>query len=241
MEERASDVGTRRSARSALHNTLPLLGSVSDAAKPTVTVQRPNRPHATFGARPTRGDRGDGRSGTASRRGGDRRAGRSPRSRAGRGVGDTYLARAGRLDILVNDVWGADPLIEWNVPVWEHSLAKGQRMLRLAIDTHVITSLFALPLLIKHPAGLVIEMTDGTAEYNADHYRLSLFYDLAKTSITRIAWALSKELEPHRGTGIALTPGWLRSEQARTATAAQPGVRSPHRVITTSRFEERRT
>jgi NAD(P)-dependent dehydrogenase (short-subunit alcohol dehydrogenase family) len=144
----------------------------------------------------------------------------------------------GRLDILVNDVWGADPLIEWNVPVWEHSLAKGLRMLRLAIDTHVITSHFALPLLIKHPAGLVIEMTDGTAEYNDDHYRLSLFYDLAKTSITRIAWALSKDLEPHRGTAIALTPGWLRSEQMldnygvseanwRDATSKQP-----HFVIT---------
>jgi len=77
----------------------------------------------------------------------------------------------GRLDILVNDVWGADFLIEWNVPVWEHSLDNGLRTLRLAIDTHVITNHFALPLLIKHPGGLVVEMTDGTAEYNHDHYR----------------------------------------------------------------------
>jgi NAD(P)-dependent dehydrogenase (short-subunit alcohol dehydrogenase family) len=93
----------------------------------------------------------------------------------------------GRLDILVNDVWGADFLIEWNVPLWKHSLENGLRMLRLAIDTHIITSHFALPLLIKNTGGLVVEMTDGTAEYNDTNYRLSLFYDLAKTSVIRIA------------------------------------------------------
>jgi NAD(P)-dependent dehydrogenase (short-subunit alcohol dehydrogenase family) len=119
----------------------------------------------------------------------------------------------GRLDILVNDVWGADFLIEWNVPVWKHSLENGLRMLRLAIDTHIITSHFALPLLIKNPGGLVVEITDGTAEYNNANYRLSLFYDLAKTSVIRMAWAQAKELRPHQCTAVALTPGWLRSEQ----------------------------
>ena len=82
----------------------------------------------------------------------------------------------GRLDVLVNDVWGSDFLIEWNVPVWDHSLERGLRMLRLAIDTHIITSHFALPLMIRNPGGLVIEMTDGTAEYNDTNYRVSLFY-----------------------------------------------------------------
>ena len=119
----------------------------------------------------------------------------------------------GRLDILVNDVWGADFLIEWNVPVWKHSLENGLRMLRLAIDTHLITSHFALPLLIKHPGGLLVEMTDGTAEYNSANYRVSLFYDLAKTSLVRIAWAVAKELRPHQCTAVALSAGWLRSEQ----------------------------
>jgi NAD(P)-dependent dehydrogenase (short-subunit alcohol dehydrogenase family) len=118
----------------------------------------------------------------------------------------------GRLDVLVNDVWGGERLIEWNVPVWKHSLAGGMRMLRLAIDTHIITSHFALPLLIKNPGGLVVEMTDGTAEYNQENYRLSLFYDLAKTSVLRMAWALAQELRPHRCTAVALTPGWMRSE-----------------------------
>jgi NAD(P)-dependent dehydrogenase (short-subunit alcohol dehydrogenase family) len=119
----------------------------------------------------------------------------------------------GRLDVLVNDVWGADFLIQWNVPVWEHSLERGMHMLRLAIDTHVITSHFALPLLIHNPGGLLVEMTDGTADYNATNYRVSLFYDLAKTSVVRLAWSQAHELRKHRCTAVALTPGWLRSEQ----------------------------
>lgn len=118
----------------------------------------------------------------------------------------------GRLNILVNDIWGAENLAEWNIPVWKHSLDSGLRMLRLAIDTHIITSHFALPLLIQNPGGLVVEMTDGTAEYNDTHYRLSLFYDLAKTSVIRMAWALAQELQPYQCTAVALTPGWMRSE-----------------------------
>jgi NAD(P)-dependent dehydrogenase (short-subunit alcohol dehydrogenase family) len=118
----------------------------------------------------------------------------------------------GRLDVLINDVWGGEHLIEWNVPVWEHSLEKGFRMLRLAIDTHIVTSHFALPLLTKNRGGLVVEMTDGTAEYNTANYRLSLFYDLAKTSVIRMAWVQAQELAAHGCTAVALTPGWMRSE-----------------------------
>lgn len=118
----------------------------------------------------------------------------------------------GRLDILVNDIWGGENLVEWNIPVWEHSLEKGLRMLRLAIDTHLITSHFVLPLLIKNKNGLIVEMTDGTAEYNRDHYRLSMYYDLVKNSINRMAWALAQEVKPHECTAVSLTPGWLRSE-----------------------------
>ncbi len=118
----------------------------------------------------------------------------------------------GRLDVLVNDVWGGERLIEWELPVWEHSLEGGLRMLRLAIDTHIITSRVALPLLIRNEGGLLVEMTDGTAEYNEKNYRNSLFYDLAKTSVFRMAWAQAQELAPHGCTAVALTPGWLRSE-----------------------------
>ena len=118
----------------------------------------------------------------------------------------------GRLDILVNDIWGGEHLIEWNKPVWEHDLEKGLRMLRLSLDTHLITAHYALPLLIAQPGGLLVEVTDGTPEYNAANYRISPFYDLCKTAITRMAWAHSKDLAPHGATSVCMTPGWLRSE-----------------------------
>ena len=121
-------------------------------------------------------------------------------------------AEQGRLDVLVNDIWGGEHLAQWNTPLWEHDLDRGLRMLRLAIDTHLITSHFALALLIRRPGGLVVEMTDGTLEYNAKNYRLSTFYDLAKMSVIRLAFAQGKELAPHGCSAVALTPGWLRSE-----------------------------
>lgn len=125
---------------------------------------------------------------------------------------DRIEAEQGHLDILVNDIWGGERLMQWDVPVWEHDLDGGLRMLRLALDTHLITSHHALRLLTRRPGGLVVEVTDGTREYNDTHYRLSVFYDLAKTAITRLAWAQAHELEPHGCTAIALTPGWMRSE-----------------------------
>ena len=118
----------------------------------------------------------------------------------------------GRLDILVNDVWGGDDLFEWTAPVWAHDLDNGLRLLRLAIDTHIVTSHYALPLLIREPGGLVVEVTDGTAEYNAANYRVSFFYDLAKSSVIRLAFAQAQELTPYGATAVAVTPGWLRSE-----------------------------
>jgi NAD(P)-dependent dehydrogenase (short-subunit alcohol dehydrogenase family) len=143
----------------------------------------------------------------------------------------------GRLDVLVNDVWGGELLAEWNVPVWEHDLDDGLRLLRLAVDTHLITSHHALPLLIRRPGGLLVEMTDGTADYNARTYRLSTFYDLAKTAVIRLAWAQAHELRPHGATAVALTPGWMRSEMMLDHYGVSEGnwrdatEREPHFVI----------
>lgn len=121
-------------------------------------------------------------------------------------------AEQGRLDVLVNDIWGGEYLAEWDKPVWEHSLTDGLRMLRLAIDTHLVTAHYAFPLLIKRPGGLVVEVTDGTAEYNSDHYRLNVYYDLAKIAPIRLARSWAHELGPHGATAVAITPGWMRSE-----------------------------
>ncbi|PDT28315.1 short-chain dehydrogenase [Rhizobium sp. L9] len=118
----------------------------------------------------------------------------------------------GRLDILVNDIWGFERLFEWDKAVWEHSLDKGLRMLRLGIETHLITAHYALALMIERPGGLLVEVTDGTAEYNATHYRLSPFYDLVKTGVTRMAWAHAQDLAKYGATAVSITPGWLRSE-----------------------------
>ncbi|WP_326674221.1 SDR family oxidoreductase [Streptomyces sp. NBC_01257] len=121
-------------------------------------------------------------------------------------------AEQGRLDVLVNDIWGGEKLFAFDEPVWEHDLDKGLRLLRLGVETHAITSHFVLPLLIRRPGGLVVEMTDGTAAYNAGRYRNSYFYDLVKNSVLRMAFVLAHELKEHGGTAVALTPGWLRSE-----------------------------
>ncbi|MCQ8870437.1 SDR family oxidoreductase [Mesorhizobium sp. LMG17149] len=149
----------------------------------------------------------------------------------------------GRLDILVNDIWGGEKLFEWDKPVWDHNLDNGLRMLRLGIDTHLITAHHALPLLIERPGGLLIEVTDGTAEYNADHYRLSPFYDLAKVAVTRMAWAHAQDLAKHDATSVSLTPGWLRSEMMLEAFGVSEGnwrdatAEVPHFVISeTPRF-----
>jgi NAD(P)-dependent dehydrogenase (short-subunit alcohol dehydrogenase family) len=122
----------------------------------------------------------------------------------------------GHIAILVNDLWGAEQRKggppDWNRPIWQLDLQKGLRILRLAIDTHLITSYYLLPLLIDRPGGLLVEVTDGTADYNAEHYRINPFYDLAKVAVTRMAWAHAKDLAPHGATSVSITPGWLRSE-----------------------------
>src|SRR3954466_2271866 len=114
----------------------------------------------------------------------------------------------GRLDLLVNDVWGGDPLADWSSPFWEHSLEDGIRMLRNGIETHIITSRFAAPMMIARGSGLIVEVTDGVS----DDYRGSLYYDLVKSAVIRLAKAQAAELAPHGVSALALTPGFLRSE-----------------------------
>ncbi|MEU7318381.1 SDR family oxidoreductase [Streptomyces sp. NPDC007083] len=128
-----------------------------------------------------------------------------------RALTDRIEEEAGALDILVNDLWGGDHLVGWGKKLWEHDLADGLRVLRLSIDAHLITSSHALPLLTRRPGGLLVEVTDGTEEYNR-RYREPVYYDLAKSAPLRVARALAQETEEYGTTVVCLTPGWLRSE-----------------------------
>jgi NAD(P)-dependent dehydrogenase (short-subunit alcohol dehydrogenase family) len=153
-----------------------------------------------------------------------------------RALVDRIEQEQGALHVLVNDIWGATRM-EWSKTVWESDLEYGLRTLRLAVDTHAITSHFAIPLLIKTPGGLVVEVTDGTEDYNATHYRVSFFYDLAKAAVNRMAFALGHELRAHGATAVSLTPGWLRSEHMLEAYGVTEAnwrdatARSPHFAI----------
>ena len=115
----------------------------------------------------------------------------------------------GKLDILVNDIWGGELLIEWGKPFWELSLEKGFTLLERAIHTHIVTSRYGVPLLVERGQGVVIEITDG----DTLNYRGNLFYDLVKTSVMRLAFGMAQELRQHNVAAVAVTPGFLRSEE----------------------------
>jgi NAD(P)-dependent dehydrogenase (short-subunit alcohol dehydrogenase family) len=147
----------------------------------------------------------------------------------------------GRLDVLVNDIFDGGRYGQFGTTIWEHDLSAGLRMLRIGIDTHAITSHFALPLLIRQPGGLVVEMTDGTAEYNAAYrHREGFYYDLVKAAVQRMTIAQAHELRPHRAAAVAVTPGWMRSEDmldfygVTEATWRDATARVPHFCISES-------
>lgn len=117
--------------------------------------------------------------------------------------------QGGRLDILVNDVWGGDKLSEWGTPFWESSLDNGLLMQRRAVHSHMITSYYGAPLMVKRGKGLIVEITDGF-DYR---YRGNLYYSLAKISVIHLAEAMAAELKPHGVTALSVTPGFLRSEE----------------------------
>jgi NAD(P)-dependent dehydrogenase (short-subunit alcohol dehydrogenase family) len=119
----------------------------------------------------------------------------------------------GRLDVLINDIFGGDRYAQFDKPLWEHDLSGGLRMLRMGIDTHLITAAAAIPLLLRSGGGLLVEMTDGTSEFNTNYREgVGFFYDLVKANVDRIVKSLTAELKDHPVTALGVTPGWLRSE-----------------------------
>ncbi len=114
----------------------------------------------------------------------------------------------GRLDIVVNDIWGGDALTDWHHPFWDHDLRDGLTLLERAVTTHIITAHALVPFMVARRHGLVVEVTDG----NTSAYRGSFFYDLAKAAAMRMAKTMAEELKPFGVTALAVTPGYLRSE-----------------------------
>jgi NAD(P)-dependent dehydrogenase (short-subunit alcohol dehydrogenase family) len=145
-----------------------------------------------------------------------------------RALADRVRAEHGHVDVLVNDIWGGELLkggpAQWGTPIWEHDLDDGLRILRLAIETHLVTSRFLLPLVVDRPGGLLVEVTDGTTRYNASNYRISVYYDLAKVAVNRLAFSVGHELAARDSTAVSITPGFLRSEMMLDAF----GVDEPH-------------
>lgn len=120
----------------------------------------------------------------------------------------------GRLDILVNNIFGGHPFTEWENRLWEHDLNKGFTMLRYGVGTHLITNAKAIPLMLQTGGGLIVEMTDGTSEFNKSFRRnVGFYYDLVKANVERITIGLAAELENESVAAVAVTPGWMRSEQ----------------------------
>ena len=147
----------------------------------------------------------------------------------------------GRLDILVNDIFGGDRYMEWDKKLWQHDLAGGLRMLRMGVDTHLITCAKALPLMLRGEHALVVEMTDGTHEYNQRfRQNVGFYYDLVKANVERIVLGLTAELAGTTATAVAVTPGWLRSERmlehfdVTEATWRDAQKRVPHFCISES-------
>jgi len=132
---------------------------------------------------------------------------------------ETIEREQGRLDVLVNDIFGGDPYMEWDKPLWEHDWEGGLRMLQMGVHTHLITCRAAIPLMLRTAEangtrGLVVEMTDGTSQANAEFRRnVGFYYDLVKANVERIVKGLTAELEDSPVTAVGVTPGWLRSEK----------------------------
>ncbi len=127
---------------------------------------------------------------------------------------DRIRSEHGRLDVLVNDIFGGDRYAQWETPLWEHDLDGGLRMLRMGVETHIITAAVALPLMLDSGAGLLVEMTDGTSEANAgDRPGVGFYYDYVKAGVDRLVRNFARDLHDTSVAAVGVTPGWLRSER----------------------------
>jgi NAD(P)-dependent dehydrogenase (short-subunit alcohol dehydrogenase family) len=127
---------------------------------------------------------------------------------------------AGRLDVLVNSIWGADPQIDWGRRFWEIDLSTIRGYIDQTLISHVITNRYMAPLMVEADRGLMVEVIDG----HFAGYRGHILYDFVKSSLSRLAYGMAMELAQTRVTALSLSPGFLRSE----AVLDHFGVREDH-------------
>ncbi|MHB9144594.1 MAG: SDR family NAD(P)-dependent oxidoreductase [Symbiobacteriia bacterium] len=125
---------------------------------------------------------------------------------------DRVQQEQGRLDLLVNAVWGGSELLSGEgKPFWERAVENWDLMFTAGVRASLMASRFAIPLMLPHRQGLIINVSylfpDGK-------YYGHFYYDLAKAALNRMAAGMAGDLKRH-GEGIAavaLSPGWMRTE-----------------------------
>ena len=120
----------------------------------------------------------------------------------------------GRLDLLVNNVWGGYENAECRplalVPFWEQPLHQWDGMFTAGVRAHLTASRLAVPLMLSRRHGLIVSTT---ANLDALPYMRNVFYDLAKNAIARLTWAMAQELREHGIATLAVAPGFMRTER----------------------------
>ncbi|HLS40128.1 MAG TPA: hypothetical protein VK038_05120 [Ornithinicoccus sp.] len=128
--------------------------------------------------------------------------------RSSRVGGPSDMARPG---VLVNNIFGGDRYARWQTPLWEHDLDGGLRMLRMGVETHIVTAALALPLLLGTGDGLLVEMTDGTSEATEENWRDAcrrqpgFGISESPTYVARGVCAMAADEDRHRFAGRVVT------------------------------------
>lgn len=121
----------------------------------------------------------------------------------------------GRLDLLVNNVWGGyeersgEPEVPFfSTPFWKQPPWRWDGMFTAGVRAHLAASRHAAPLLVEHRderPGLIV----NTIAWAFGAYLGNVLYDTAKAATARLAFGMAEDLRRHRVASVALAPGHL--------------------------------